>query len=192
MPFISILSIMSLDEFWRVIDEARAASAKLTEMPGRLVESLAQIDEREIIDFAEHFRNYLYLSYDANLWLAAVVIMGGCGDDTFTDFRCWLIAQGREVFEAALADPDSLAGVESFDGEEGSPTLFYLIAVDQKAFCKRMAGDEDDEAARSRFEELFPLREHPEIRNEELINTSDEDARALFPKLAARFPNGIQ
>ena len=32
------------------------------------------------------------------------------------DFRAWLIAQGREVYLAALADPDSLADVEPYGG----------------------------------------------------------------------------
>lgn len=38
---------------------------------------------------------------------------GGCSDDSFDYFRGWLTAQGKEVFLNALADPDSLAGVEA-------------------------------------------------------------------------------
>jgi hypothetical protein len=48
-------------------------------------------------------------SYVAQLWAAAFVINGGCSDDGFEYFRGWLITRGREVFERALADPDSLA-----------------------------------------------------------------------------------
>jgi hypothetical protein len=50
-------------------------------------------------------------SYRGDLWGAAYLINGGASDDGFDYFRGWLIAQGREVFEAAVADPDSLAGV---------------------------------------------------------------------------------
>jgi hypothetical protein len=39
------------------------------------------------------------------------VINGGASDDGFDYFRGWLIAQGRAVYEQALADPDSLAGL---------------------------------------------------------------------------------
>jgi hypothetical protein len=40
------------------------------------------------------------------------VIHGGCSDDGFEYFRRWLVSRGRDVYEAALADPDSLAQQE--------------------------------------------------------------------------------
>ena len=38
----------------------------------------------------------------------------GCSDDGFSDFRMWLIAQGKEVYLNALKDPDSLSGVTPY------------------------------------------------------------------------------
>ena len=38
----------------------------------------------------------------------------GCSDDSFSDFRMWLIAQGKEVYLNALKDPDSLSGVTPY------------------------------------------------------------------------------
>jgi hypothetical protein len=40
------------------------------------------------------------------------VIHGGCSDDGFEYFRRWLVSRGRDVYEAALADPDSLAQLD--------------------------------------------------------------------------------
>ena len=40
--------------------------------------------------------------------------MDGCSDDSFSYFRSWLIVQGKDVYMAALADPDSLADVEPY------------------------------------------------------------------------------
>src|SRR5438876_10370022 len=116
---------MTLDDFWKTIDDARQASIKLVDIPAHLVDVLSKMEEREIIDYGSHFQDCMHRSYDANLWLGAVVVLGGCGDDKFTDFRCWLVAQGREAFELALADPDSMADFEKFDGDYGYPTLFY-------------------------------------------------------------------
>ncbi|WP_257233953.1 DUF4240 domain-containing protein [Streptomyces sp. JV178] len=48
-------------------------------------------------------------SYRAPLWAAAFTINGGCSDDGFDYVRGWLVLQGHEVFERAVADPDSLA-----------------------------------------------------------------------------------
>ena len=46
------------------------------------------------------------------------MLLGGASDDAFDYFRCWLIGQGREVFEGALHDPDALAELlEDFDEE---------------------------------------------------------------------------
>jgi hypothetical protein len=36
---------------------------------------------------------------------------GGCSDDSFDDFRAWLMSQGRRRFEYALKDPDTLARI---------------------------------------------------------------------------------
>jgi Protein of unknown function (DUF4240) len=41
---------------------------------------------------------------------AASIFEGGCSDDGFAYFQGWLLLQGKEVFQAAIADPDSLAG----------------------------------------------------------------------------------
>lgn len=183
---------MTLDEFWKTIENARRVTAKLVDVPPYLVNELSRLDEREIIDFGKHFRDCMDLSYDANVWLGAVVIIGGCGDDRFSDFRCWLIAQGRKAFESALEDPDSMAALENFDGDYDYPILFHLNYVAQEAFCKRIAGDPKDFKAGERFESLSPVYKHPALKNEELVQTSDADAKALFPKLAARFPDGIR
>lgn len=183
---------MTLNGFWSTIGQARSATEKLVEIPPWLIDHLSQKDEREIVYFGSHLQDCMHVSYDAKLWLGAVVLLGGCGDDTFADFRGWLIVQGREAFESALADPDSMAGLENFDGDYGYPRLFYMQSVPRRAFCKRVAGDPRDSDAGDRFESLFPLRKHPALKNEDLIATNEEAVKGLFPKLAARFPNGIR
>lgn len=40
---------------------------------------------------------------------AAYLINGGRSDDGFDHFRGWLLTQGRATWQAALAEPDSLA-----------------------------------------------------------------------------------
>jgi Protein of unknown function (DUF4240) len=38
-----------------------------------------------------------------------------CSEDTLWGFREWLVEQGRQVYEAAIADPDSLADNPELD-----------------------------------------------------------------------------
>jgi Protein of unknown function (DUF4240) len=183
---------MTLDGFWQLIDDARNASSRMVEVPQRLIDVLCKMEDQEIGDFESHYIGCLHRSYDARLWLAASVIMGGCSDDTFSDFCGWLIAQGRARFESALADPDSLADLDSFDGDDGYPTLFYFGSAAPDAFGKRFAGDARDFDARMRFEALCPVPEYPPLKREELMSASEDEARAMFPKLAVRFPRGVR
>lgn len=48
------------------------------------------------------------MAYKYGLW-SAVRLMGHATDDGFTDFRAWLISQGKEAYFAALKEPDTLA-----------------------------------------------------------------------------------
>jgi len=91
-----------------------------------------------------------------------------------------------------LAEPDSLADLDSFNGDDGYPTLFYSGSAAPRAFCKRSTGDERDFDAGMRFEALCPVRKYPPLKSEELIGASEDEARAMFPRLAARFPRGIR
>jgi hypothetical protein len=181
---------MTLETFWKIIAEARHSNARASDIPDWLVQHLSQYPEPEIIGFHLRLRECLHGSYDAQLWLGAVILLGGCSDDSFEYFRAWLIAQGKELFDEALRDTDSLASIEDFDGEYGVPRLEGLLATPLKAFLKHAGGEEF--SARDRFERLLPPNHHPALRNQELTNTRDEDIRALLPKLTARFPTPIR
>lgn len=54
-------------------------------------------------------------AYRWDLWAAAYIIGGGCSDDGFMDFRATLISHGREIYEQALEDPESLADLGKMD-----------------------------------------------------------------------------
>ncbi len=120
---------MTRDEFWTTIEQARHSVGRTSDVPSWLEEKLSQWPENEIVDFGAHFEDCRGAAYDARLWLAADVILGGCSDDSFDYFRGWLISQGRKVYEAALADPDSLADVECLGGDDGYPRLERMLSV---------------------------------------------------------------
>lgn len=110
---------MDETEFWQIIDSTReAADGDPEEHADLLVERLVRLDPDSVLDFARHFEARYNRAYRWDLWGAAAVLLGGAGDDAFDYFRCWLIAQGREVFEGAMHDPDSLAELLDDFGEE--------------------------------------------------------------------------
>lgn len=121
-------STMTRDEYWALIERARtkaraAADDDDDELdPDEAVcewleAHLAELAPGAIVAFEEHTSALLAASYSWALWGAAYLINGGCSDDGFDYFRGWLLAQGRAVFEAALANPDSLADHVPGEGE---------------------------------------------------------------------------
>ena len=101
---------MDTGGFWHLIDRTREQSEDDAEVvTAKAGDLLAAMPPDEIIAAQQQLWDQLAASYTAPLWAAAYVINGGCSDDGFDYFRGWLLAQGRDVFERALADPDCLA-----------------------------------------------------------------------------------
>ena len=103
---------MDEDRFWQIIDSACRSDPRSAEQwDGRLTEALAQLPADEIIEWNHIFDRLAARAYRTDLWAAAYLIHGGASDDGFYYFRCWLIGMGKEVYDAAIKDPDSLADV---------------------------------------------------------------------------------
>jgi hypothetical protein len=101
---------MDDDRFWAFIAAARdAAGDDVEDRVNGLEQVLLNHHPDEVAEFRQTYDEMLARAYRWNLWGAAHVIDGGCSDDRFRYFRDWLISEGEAVFEAALADPDSLA-----------------------------------------------------------------------------------
>lgn len=101
---------MDETEFWEIVDSTRdAAGGDPDEHADLLVERLTRLDPEAVLDFARHFETRFLRAFRWDLWAAADIMLGGADEESFDYFRCWLIAQGRHVFEGALAEPDDLA-----------------------------------------------------------------------------------
>lgn len=103
---------MDEDRFWKIVAKACGSNPReAEEWADRLQPALEKLEPDEIIEWNHIFDRLAARAYTVNLWGAAYVINGGASDDGFYYFRCWLIGMGRDVYELALADPDSLADV---------------------------------------------------------------------------------
>ena len=104
---------MTREDFWKTIDEVnrRTGGDPLAKEPA-LEALLSDRDAPDILAFSRHLDQLRGEAYTWSLWAAAYIIQGGCSDDSFMDFRCCLVFQGQEIFERALADPDSLAALD--------------------------------------------------------------------------------
>lgn len=100
------------DTFWTLIDQAKEHLGGSSEW---LLEQLVSMGPEQAKKYDTIARVYMDAAYQYGLWTAASVMeRNGCSDDGFIDFRAWLVGQGREVYLAALKDPDSLANAPSY------------------------------------------------------------------------------
>jgi len=110
---------MDEDRFWTIIDGARrdveASGGTVRDWFEALRVRLGAETPEEILQFRRRFDRLTAAAYQTDLWGAASLINGGCSDDGFHYFRSWLVGQGKDVYEKALVDPDSLADI--LDGE---------------------------------------------------------------------------
>ena len=172
---------MTSTEFWQVIEQGKASVQKTIETPAWLEAHLKDQPQSYIAAFEEQLHERFCESYDARLWAAAILMMGICGDDKFGDFRGWLVAQGRHVFDAALENPDVLTALENIDGDSGEPVLFYLQYTPTRAYRAKIGNDIADLPVNYRL---------PVFLNEEKWREWEGDSSKLaeaFPKLSAKY-----
>ncbi|MFE1318561.1 DUF4240 domain-containing protein [Kitasatospora phosalacinea] len=119
--------------FWQLVDEAReAAAGDPDEQAEALVDRLLRLTPDEVLDFARQFEARFQRAYTVELWGAAHLLLDGASEDGFDYFRCWLIGQGRDVFEGAVHEPDALAElVPDFDEEEDGDAEELGYAADE-------------------------------------------------------------
>lgn len=117
--------------FWAIIE---VGGSLVLNDPDRQVEAvkkrLVKLPPTEIQKFHRLFNQKLADAYTWDLWGAGYLINGGCSDDGFAYFRAWLISQGRAVYEAALANPDSLAGLTDRDRDDYEAEDLWGVALD--------------------------------------------------------------
>jgi len=161
--------------FWQLIADTRhAAGNDSGEQSSLLEERLRKLSPRAIVDFARIRKRLDARAYTWSLWGAAYVIEDGCSDDCFRDFRGYVISLGRDAYEKALTDPDSLASVAE-DAETGDWENADNVAPDAYSGVtgNDFPGDDSDLSGSPRG---TPLDE------------DDEGGLARrYPKLAARF-----
>lgn len=158
---------MNTHEFWSIIDSVHTSSG------GDMDQKCELLKERLLALRADEFRGFLIrydeadsAAYTWPLWGAAYVLQGGCSDDAFSDFRATLISHGRSVYEAALANPESLSQVPYDDEEDVCYEGFQYVKNDvaeeklggipesKVCFPDEPSGEEWDEDT---VDDLYPL-----------------------------------
>jgi hypothetical protein len=118
--------------FWAIFQRCHEAGEMGRKCDLIKTEMIA-LSKKDAQAFARYFEQATDRAYCWPLWGAAYVINGGCGDDTFSDFRASLISWGRVAFEKALSDPDSLAEEDMDESSWFYEGFQYAVHGDIKA-----------------------------------------------------------
>jgi hypothetical protein len=124
------------ERFWSIIGDAREGNAASAH-PKALSRVLSLLGDEEVSAFGHMFYEKLCALNFWRLWAAGYIIAGGMGDDSFHYFRSWIIGKGKDLFDAAMKDPDGI-GPWIDDREVDNESLEY-VAVE--IMEKRRGGD---------------------------------------------------
>jgi hypothetical protein len=160
--------------FWSLIESCRVEAGGSGGRLARALEHrLRTLSGPEILRFDEIWSDQFHKLYAWPVWDAGVVMLGWFGDDSFRDFRAWIVSHGADAVARIVGDPDNLDDLwwdrenafdESFDALSDSA---YVAAVGHEPPSGRPSGLLDPAGAR-------------------LDLSDDAVVRERFPRLAAR------
>ena len=164
--------VMETEKFWKIIETTKSKSlGDYEQQQSELEKELLKLTANEVLEFDNKFRTLRGEIYNWNFWAAAYIINGGCSDDCFSDFRGWLIGQGKSIFNNAIQNIETLSELkETNDGDwEG------LSYISTNVYEKKTGNDMPQ-----------GIQENFEITGEEW-KEDENDLKNRFPKLYMKF-----
>jgi Protein of unknown function (DUF4240) len=112
---------MNRKDFWRIVETVRQRvhhgnpglpiNQRCEQYQDYLEKELQPLNSTELESFQDHLQLTVAAAYTSELFGASYLLNGGGSEDGFYYFRAWLVFQGREIHEQAIANPDSLADI---------------------------------------------------------------------------------
>ena len=135
---------MTKEEFWSTIETARQAvpDGSQSMMAEQIYRELLQKPPEDILDWNLYFYEYRDAACRNDLQAASTALGVPATSDGFLDFRTWLVAQGKEIYLAAIDNPDTLAKDPHIGAEMSFPS-FADCAVDAYAEKLSLADEEE-------------------------------------------------
>ncbi|WP_309088569.1 DUF4240 domain-containing protein [Domibacillus sp.] len=180
-------SAMNEEEMWTLFQKAKTKGEDIEEQMEWLVTVLSRKSVIDLVRFEEIFNEVYNQSYTSDLWAAAYIVMGGCSDDLFDYFRAWLLYQGKDIYYAAIKEPETIIpSLENTEKQGEMPELEDLLFLAVYAFEEK-TGLEDEHFYRLQERLGEGIQEQPDI---ELDWEEEEDQlRRRFPMLWGKYGN---
>lgn len=170
-------------KFWEIIDRTKNAEGDRASQARALVEELSGLGTDAVLDFSRAFDTAMDMLYTWDLWGAAFLAMGGCGDDSFEYFRAWLIADGEVTTSQGAQQPELV--LKNLLGESADPDSRW-------AQLRTHEGEEVLYAAGTAHERLtgswLPPRGSERRQEPEGRPWDEDDLPGRFPDLFSALP----
>jgi hypothetical protein len=172
---------MSEHRFWAIVNGTLSRDNDPEAQLDALRTALEALSADDIAAFEQRFGELLERANTWDLWAAAHIIHGGCSDDDFDYFRHWLISRGRDQYETAVDNPDTLADTDLATVEDACQfENFSYVAAD--VWHEKTNHDRDDPD--SGFPFATPSGDEPEG---EPFEEDEEHLSQRLPKLWERY-----
>jgi Protein of unknown function (DUF4240) len=166
--------LMQEEHFWTIIKSTYDnANGDFEAQQEEMTKTLSKLSPQDIIHFDNRFRDLRGQAYDWQLWAAIYIIHGGCGDDSFTDFRDWVISQGKDFYYKTLANPETLVELDTEKIEVEWEGMGYIAST----VFEELTGQE----IASEF------RENQNIKGTEWSDENNDELKKMFPTLWAKY-----
>jgi len=169
--------------FWEIIEQSKEESRDFSHQIELLINKLSYLEESKIIEFEYRFREALSKSARYNIMAAAKIVNDYVSDDSFLYFRCRLIAEGKELFNKAIENPEVIANSNIQELEFGGEEMLYIT---DQAFIKKFGEDSEKELPRDIAFKYLNYDEGEEIKGE---NWKEEELPFKYPEMWNRYKN---
>jgi hypothetical protein len=171
--------------FWTLVADTRALAAAagpesvVQEHVGTLTAALEGLSDDDVRGFYARLQTARARANRWDLWAAAYLALGGASEDSFLDFRNWLISHGQETYERVLTEPDSLADL-TWDEDENDFGAAEAWSYAPVEVLEERGADEDDADEDDDLDDQFG-----EPTGEPFPEDDDDWFAARFPRLWA-------
>jgi hypothetical protein len=171
-------ALMDEEQFWSIIQTAKDnCNGDYEQQQKELANELRKLPADAIILFGNRFRYFRGQANTWELWGAIYIIHGGCGDDSFNDFREWVIGQGKAFYYKTINDPETLVDMETSEIEDIEwEGLGYIPATVFQNLTRQ--------------EMPSPYQERLDTTGNEWAE-GGEDLKKMFPRLAAKYADNV-
>ena len=171
-------------DFWRTIDRTRPDGRDPAGHAAALTEHLTAAGVESTLRFAESFDRAVDALYTWELWGAAYLALGGCGDDAFEYLRGWIIGAGDVIWTLAASDPEALF-LHLLDAEEDPEQRWADLAFEDGEHLFYAAGTAHERLTGDWVPAGVSARPTTPVG----VEWEETDLPHLYPELAAALPD---